>query len=103
MRKILRYSSLEWDETQWKKQITWGDLDLTIYRGSKIDEEGTEFRAYADNHTMFALVSKITTAKIILVPTEGEMEPKEIRVNKGGVIQVGNGFVYFDTRLVEIK
>ena len=33
MRKILRYSSLEWDEKQWEKQITWGDPDFPTWRG----------------------------------------------------------------------
>lgn len=103
MRKILRYSSISWDEKQWDKKITWGDPDLTIYRGSKIDEQGREYRAIEDNHVMFALISKESPAKMLLVPIENEMEPREIHMNKGGMILVGNGFVHYDTRLGDVK
>jgi len=103
MRKILRYSSLNLDAEQWEKKITWNDLDLPIYRGEKVDEQGREYRAIPDNHVMFALVSKATPAKMLLVPIENEMEPREIHMNKGGVILVGNGFVHYDTRLGDVK
>ena len=104
MRKILRYSSLEWDERQWEKQITWNDPDLSIYRGQKKDHQDREYpRAIEDNHVMFALVSKITPARMILVPTEADMEPQKLLMNEGGVILVGNGFVYYDTRLANVS
>ena len=104
MRKIIRYSSLEWDETEWEKKITWEDPDFPNWRGAKKDQKGDDYpRAIADDHIMFALVSKITPAKMLLVPIESEMEPREIHMNNGGKILVGNGFVYYDTRLGDIK
>ena len=104
MRKILRYSSLEWDEKQWEKQITWGDPDFPTWRGQKKDHQDREYpRAIEDNHVMFALLSISAPAKILLTPIENEGEPREITMNKGGLILVGNGFVYFDTRLAALK
>jgi len=104
MRKILRYSSLQWDEKQWEKQITWNDPDLSIYRGQKIDEQDREYtRVREDPHVMFALLSKSRPAKILLTPIEHEGEPREITMNLGGLILVGNGFVYYDTRLADLK
>ena len=104
MRKILRYSSLQWDENQWEKQITWNDPDLSIYRGQKKDHQDREYvRAIEDPHVMFALLSKSTPAKILLTPIENRREPREITMNAGGLILVGNGFVYYDTRLADLK
>ncbi len=104
MRKILRYSSLEWDEKQWEKQITWNDPDFPRYRGSKITETLEELpNTIQDNHVMFALLSKSSPAKILLTPIENEGEPRELTMNSGGLILVGNGFVYYDTRLADLK
>jgi len=104
MRKILRYSSLEWDEKHWEKQITWNDPDFPRYRGSKITEKLEEFpNTIQDLHVMFALLSKSSPAKILLTPIENEGEPREITMNRGGLILVGNGFVYYDTRLADLK
>jgi len=104
MRKILRYSSLEWDEKQWEKQITWEDPDFPTWRGQKKDQQDREYpRAIEDSHVMFALLSKSTPAKILLTPIENEGEPRIITMNTGGLILIGNGFVYFDTRLADLK
>ena len=104
MRKIIRYSSLEWDEKLWDKKITWEDPDFPSWRGAKKDHKDVDYpRAIADDHIMFALVSKITPARIILVPIESEKEPRQINMNAGGVVLIGNGFVYYDTRLGDIK
>ena len=104
MRKILRYSSLEWDEKQWEKQITWEDPDFSVWRGQKKDQQDREYsRVIQDIHVMFALLSKKTPAKMLLTPIENEGEPREITMNTGGLILVGNGFVYYDTRLADLK
>jgi len=104
MRKILRYSSLEWDEKQWEKRIVWEDPDFPNWRGPKKDQLDREYpRAIEDIHVMFALYSISTPAKILLTPIENEGEPREITMNQGGMILIGNGFVYYDTRLADLK
>ena len=103
MRKIIRYSSLSWDQEEWDKKITWGDPDFSSYRGSKINERGEEFeRAIPDPHVMFALSSKKTPAKITIIPLERELESKLLEMNQGGLVLVGHDFIYYDTRLGDI-
>jgi len=102
MRKILVYSSLEWNAEHWDKKITWDDLDLPIYRGEKVDETGREYRSIEDKHTMFALISKISPARMTIGPGEGNREPRTLEMNSGGAVLVGNGFIYFDTKLGDI-
>ncbi|TLX94754.1 MAG: hypothetical protein E6K91_05675 [Thaumarchaeota archaeon] len=104
MRKIIRYSSLSYEPEEWTKKITWGDPDLPWYRGSLINEEGMRFtNVIPDNHIMYALVSKKTPTKMTIIPLERELEPKILEMNEGGVIYVGDGLIYFDTRLGDIR
>lgn len=104
MRKIIRYSSLSYEPIEWTKKLTWGDPDLPIYRGANPNEEGVSFKnVIPDRHIMYALVSKKTTCKMTIIPLERELEPKTLEMNEGGVIYVGDGLIYFDTRLGDIK
>jgi hypothetical protein len=104
MRKIIRYSSLSWDPQEWDKKLTWGDLDLSVYRGSKINEKLDEYpNAIEDHHVMFALVSNVTTSKMTIIPIDHEMEPQTLTMNRGGIVLVGNGFVEYETRLGDLK
>jgi len=106
MRKIIRYSSLQWDETEWEKKTTWADLDTGQWVGPEggisVGQDGNRY-VIEDKHTMFALVSKISPAKMTVVPIESDMEPREIHMNAGGIVLIGNGFVYYDTKLGDIK
>ena len=37
-----------------------------------------------------------------IIPLERELESKELEMNLGGAVLVGNGFIYYDTRLGDI-
>jgi len=102
MRKIICYNQISYKAEEWEKKITWGDPDLHVYRGSKDNGRGGEYpKAIEDNHIMFQLVSLKTPAKILLVIPEDET--RELQMNVGGEVLIGNGFVYFDTRLGDVK
>ena len=102
-RKLIRFGSLSWNHEEWDKKITWGDPDLIKYRGSKIDEQGRTYDAIQDYHVMFALVSKVTPAQMTIIPLERELESKQLTMNKGGMILIGNGFIYYDTTFGDIQ
>lgn len=38
-----------------------------------------------------------------IIPLERELEPKTLEMNTGGMILVGDGFIYYDTRLGDIR
>ena len=102
MRKIIRYNQISYNAEEWKKEITWGDPDLHVWRGSQDNGEGGIIEnAIPDNHIMFSLKALKTPAKILLVIPEDEA--RELQMNTGGVVLIGNGFVYFDTRLGDVK
>ena len=102
MRKIIRYNQISYNAEEWEKKITWGDPDLSIYRGSKDNGMGGKYpEAIEDDHIMFQLVSLKTPAKILLVIPEDET--RELQMSVGGEVLIGNGFVYFDTRLGDVK
>jgi len=102
MRKIIRYNQISYNAEEWEKNITWGDPDLHVYRGSKDNGKGGKHReAIEDNHIMFQLVALQTPAKILLVIPEDEA--RELQMSVGGEVLIGNGFVYFDTRLGDVK
>jgi len=104
MRKIIRYSSISYEPEEWTKQVRWGDPDLYRYRGSRIDEQGMiNDSTIPEPHIMYALVSKKTPTNMTIIPLERELEPKIIKANEGGVIYVGDGLIYFDTRLVDMQ
>lgn len=104
VRRIIRYSSLSWDEKEWKKQITWVDPDFARYRGSKISEDFVSLPdAIPDEHVMFALSAKKDSSNITIIPLERELEPKKLKMNEGGLVLVGDGFIYYDTRLGDIQ
>lgn len=104
MRKIIRYSSLSYEPEEWTKQVRWGDPDLHRYRGSRIDENGIiDEKVIPEPHIMYALTAKKTPTKMTIIPLERELEPKTVEANEGGVIYVGDGLIYFDTRLIDIK
>jgi len=103
MRKIIRYSSISYEPEEWTKQVRWGDPDLGRYRGARIDEQGIVYdNVIPEPHIMYALVSKKTPTKMTIIPLERELEPKIIEANEGGIIYVGDGLIYFDTRLVDM-
>ncbi len=104
MRKIIRYSSISYEPEEWTKQVRWGDPDLHRYRGARIDEQGMiNDSTIPEPHIMYALVSKKTPTNMTIIPLERELEPKIIKANEGGVIYVGDGLIYFDTRLVDMQ
>jgi len=85
-------------------KVTWADHDFPLYRGSSINEEGITLRnVIPDNHIMYVLVSKKTPTKMTIIPLERELEPKPLEMNEGGIIYVGDGLVFFDTRLGDIR
>jgi hypothetical protein len=103
MRKIIRYSSLSYEPEEWTKKVRWGDPDLYRYRGSRIDETGTiDDKVIPEPNIMYALTAKKTSTKMTIIPLERELEPKELAVNEVGIIYVGDGLIYFDTRLVDM-
>ncbi len=103
-RKLIRYGSLSWNHEEWDKKITWGDPDLVRYRGAKVDEEGRKYpNAIEDHHVMFALVAKVTSAQLTIIPLERELESKKLVMKTGGKILIGNGFIYYDTSFGDIQ
>src|ERR1700756_450520 len=89
MRKIIMYASLSWDASQWEKQLTWGDPDLTYKpintRGSKIDQDGRKYdNVIEDLHIMYALYAKNTKGgEMTITPIEKESDVYHLKMNGG--------------------
>lgn len=104
MRKIIRYSSISYEPEEWTKKIRWSDPDFHRYRGARIDEQGViDYNVIPEPHIMYALVSKKTSTKMTIIPLERELEPKILEMKEEGVIYVGDGLIYFDTRLGDLR
>jgi hypothetical protein len=106
MRKIIMYASLSWTDTDWKKKITWNDLDFPRYRGALIDQDGRKYakegsyeysQVMEDIHIMFALEATKSPAEITITPIGTNVDPQLLKINKGFHVYVGNGFLYWET------
>ncbi len=104
MRKMITFTEMSYNPDHWQKLITWGDPDTAQWRGSKINEKGDAIeRAISDAHIMFVLRATKTPSQINLITIGTELDHKTLSMNQGGDVFVGNGFIYFDTRLGDVS
>ena len=94
------YASVSWKPTDWRKLLTWVDRELESWKwvGSPINEKGVKLpEVIEDKHVMFALEANQSGSEITITPMEREAEIQHIKINKGTLVYVGNGFLSWDT------
>ena len=96
MSKIIRYASISWNSKQWRKRIRFLDPDNNTFRTSSEESEENIGNEILDSHAMFALSALENPSTITLSPTEKETDTYPLKIRSGGMIVIGNGFVYFN-------
>ncbi len=96
MSKIIRYASISWNSKHWKKRIRWQDPDNRTFRTSSEESEENIGNETLDSHAMFGLEALEDPSTITLSPTEKESDTYPLKIQRGGTVVIGNGFVYFN-------
>lgn len=105
MRKIIRYASISWNATDWKKLAYWvdHDLDPPEWRGTRTRATPNQIQLIEDSHIMFALQATKSGSEVTITSMERESDVEHIRLQNERYVYIGNGFLYWETNDESVK